>query len=127
MGRGEMVEHHSEKGKQVTLNELPNEVLDRVAQQLRTESAAVKPLLAASKGGLDSVLRTSSKITLSLGTKTEEGDQQPLARLLHRACCTAAAGLSVSLNLGSHGSFIGQLLQPGIKAGGWTNVHNLKV
>jgi hypothetical protein len=122
-----MVEQCSEPGEQDSLTELPNEVLDLVANQIRKDGAAVKPLLAASRGGRNSVLRTSSKITLSLGKEAEKGDQQPLARLLHRACCTAAPGLSVNLNLGSYGSLIHQLLNPGIEAGGWNSVHNLKV
>jgi hypothetical protein len=109
----------------ISLADLPEEVLDLVTAKLRQDNAPVSRLLAAFRGGRDSIFRTCSKISWVL--KTSKKSRKPETRLLHRACCSAPAGLSVKLTHLSYPFNIHDILEPGIRAGGWSRVHSLEV
>jgi hypothetical protein len=91
-------------------------------------------MLRLSRGGRDTVLSHSRKIKLSnltaAGGHNTHNEPEPMAHLLHRACCQAPVGLEVTINM--YGSamqpaYFPKLLQPGISCGGWHRVHLLKV
>jgi hypothetical protein len=92
------------------------------------------PLLALSRRGRDAVLERAR--TIKLNVEATLGDLPPVARLLDRACRAAKPGLHLTIHKHkfayvAHGSLesplLANLLQRGLDAGGWDNVHALSV
>jgi hypothetical protein len=108
-----------------SLLQLPEEILSEIA---RRSSAKIKghSMLGVSTGLRDAVLSSLSTLHLDLA---DIGDNfQPLARLLGRACSSAAPGLDVHLDMDKvcHEA-LPVLLAPALDAQGWHNVHRLEV
>jgi hypothetical protein len=78
------------------------------------------PLLAVSR---DAPLSSLAKFTL----KVHPDAVHPSARLLHRACCQAPAGLHVALELPLFGNTLPIMLNSGIACHGWRRVRILEV
>jgi hypothetical protein len=76
-------------------------------------------------------LEPHSLLAGSAGVHNIHNEPEPMARLLHRACCQAPVGLEVSITLygspSDNPDYISTLLQPGISCGGWHKVHRLQV
>jgi hypothetical protein len=125
---------------------LPDIALARVSQYSITQREvwpgphSSHPLLSASREFRDMALRSIHSITLDASRSDSESellsvldelpeacDPAPWARLLHRACCQAAPGLTVKLHLARIHDRLRPLLQPGIDCGGWSKVHSLEV
>jgi hypothetical protein len=112
---------------------LPQAVLAQIAQLCsRTQG---HPMLGLSRGGRDTVLSNLKSIRMSNYSAgivpNIHSEPEPMARLLHRACCQAPVGLEVTINLTNSPSvdanYFPKLLQPGISCGGWHKVHKLQV
>jgi hypothetical protein len=121
--------------EQRSLVDLPDLVLSAIAKHgfdsspqrwLWAARQTGHPMLAVARSLRDAVLASLAKIRLDLRPQ-RDSCCQPEARLLHRACCQAAPGLQVELDLGNNQHALPQLLQPALDAGGWHNVHRLKV
>jgi hypothetical protein len=110
------------------LLQLPELQLTLIAKQISSSSKSGHPMLAVSRGSRDAVLRGLAKIKLT--THEAEQNQEPSARLLHRACCEAPPGLGVELDLTPDTPYrlLATLFQPALGSpGGWRHVHKLKV
>jgi hypothetical protein len=115
----------------VHLLDLPESVLNAIAQRTLNRHAKGHPMLAVATAARDVVLRGLTKIKLDLPSKPQQPADvsyyQPTARLLHRACRQAPAGLHVGLTLREQVDALPALLQPGLDSGGWHNVSKLEV
>jgi hypothetical protein len=103
----------------VSLASLPPCILSQIARNPGSERAA-GPLLATARFGRDAILSTCRAVTL----RHDKDQPEAKARLLHRVCTQAHAGLEVHLNLAKD---LPVLLKPGIDAGGWNRVQTLEV
>jgi hypothetical protein len=102
---------------------LPDAVVAQIAQCSKQQSG--HPFLRLSRGCRDAVLHSCSTIRLTVSSDSTV--LAATARLLHRACTSAAPGVCLRLDLTTQSHALPQLLQPGIEAGGWANVHKLEV
>jgi hypothetical protein len=108
---------------QFSLLDLPLPALALVAEHSKPED----PLLALSRGCRDAVLSQSKKISLKISSN-ESSSVAPTARLLSRACRTAAKGLHLDLDLTGNEGILALLLQPAVEQQeAWPNVHKLTV
>jgi hypothetical protein len=112
---------------QVGLLDLPAPVLAHVASYSKT-GQPVPPLLAVSQACRDAALTAVREVTLTpRGGWDHDKLNRPLARLLHRACSLAPAGLRVVLDMPTESRALPTLFQPGIASGGWGSVHELEI
>jgi hypothetical protein len=129
---------HAPVEEQRSLVDLPELVLSAVAKHGFDSSNTAQPvwwyqrrkghpMLAVARSLRDAVLSNLTKIRLDLQPQLLDSCCQPEARLLHRACCHAAPGLQVELDLGNNQHALLQLLQPALGVGGWQNVHRFTV
>jgi hypothetical protein len=112
-----------------SLVDLPDLVLSAIAKHgfgSEDEPQTGHPLLAVARSLRDAVLGSLTKIRLDLQPQLDSRCQ-PEGRLLHRACCQAAPGLDVELDLGNNQHALSTLLQPALDIGGWHNVHGFTV
>jgi hypothetical protein len=114
--------------EQCSLLDLPESVLSAIAKH-GLNNLAGQSMLPVARGLRDAVLGNLTKIKLDLQSRLSEEDPrcQSEGSLLHRACCKAPPGLAVELDLTKQHGALPQLLQPALAAGGWHNVHMLKV
>jgi hypothetical protein len=117
-----------------SLLELPEETLGQIAKHSSTQRVHYSkpkghPLLGVSTGLRDAVFCSLSRLELDLKTQQpDDSNLQPLARLLGRACCKAAPGLAVELEMEEHCHVaLPVLLTPVLHVQGWHNVHRLEV
>jgi hypothetical protein len=120
-----------------SLLSLPAPVLTHIAESCwRSYSGGVAaihghPLLGVSQACRDAVLHATKTIRLVPDFRQagpSAAQKSAAARLLHRACCEAAPGLKVVLDTDFFpADMLSVLLQPGLRNGGWTKVHSLKV
>jgi hypothetical protein len=112
---------------QVGLLDLPAPVLAHVASYSKTEQP-VPPLLAVSQACRDAALTGVRAATLTpLCGRDDDKLNRPSARLLHRVCNLAPAGLKVIINTPVESRALPTLFQPGVASGGWKSVHELAI
>jgi hypothetical protein len=108
---------------------LPLEVLASISSNTGQHSTRVHPLLKVCRATRDAVLQGLKNVELCITNDEDGSTVGRLARMLHRACCTATPGLKVKLcwrNLKcEQGVLTNLLLAPGIQSQGWHNVHYL--
>jgi hypothetical protein len=114
----------------VHLLDLPESVLNAIAQHTSNRHAKCHPMLALATATRDVVLRNLKRIRLNLAKQQPQPastSHHSLARLLNRACREAAPGLDVELNMKDQVDALPEVLQPGLDSGGWHNVSKLEV
>jgi hypothetical protein len=114
----------NEQAHAASLQALPSCILSQIARNSGPSGRATDALLATARFGRDAVLCTCRAV--SLDHYMEQPPGQATARLLHRACTQAHAGMKVRL-LCRQGLAHPAEAWGGVESGGWDRVHSLKV
>jgi hypothetical protein len=118
-----------------SLASLPSCVLSQIAEHSKEQDFGFPRLLGVASCGRDAVLGNLKQLCLAHGPQTLyvpgatnppalDATPGPVARLLHRACTQAPAGLKVTLHVNKD---LLELLKFGVESGGWDRVHTLEV